>query len=256
MTRPGKVCLVGAGPGDPELITLKAIRVLGAADIVLVDDLVNPAVLVHVRDGARVVNVGKRGGCASTPQTYIERLMIAEARAGRAVVRLKGGDPCMFGRGGEEMAALSAAGIAVEVVNGITSGMAAATSAGIALTHRDHAHGVVFVTGHAAASSNGPDWSALARSNLTLVIYMGVSRCAELQRSLLEAGMAADMPVVIVQNASRGDELRIASQLHTLATDVRAHGIASPAIFIAGRAARLAAEELYTGGLHTLRASS
>ena len=252
----GKVLLVGAGPGDPELLTLKAVRALGSADVILVDDLVHPDVLAHAAAHARVIHVGKRGGCASTPQAYIDRLMVAEARAGRTVVRLKGGDPCMFGRGGEEMAALSAAGIAVEIVNGITSGMAAATSAGVALTHRDRAHGVAFVTGHAAPSNDGPDWDALVRSKLTLVIYMGVSRCAELQRALLEAGMAADMPVVIVQNASRSDEQRIASQLQTLATDMHAHRIGSPAIIIAGRAATTAAQALYTGGFHTLRASS
>ncbi|MGE5523114.1 MAG: uroporphyrinogen-III C-methyltransferase [Rhodospirillaceae bacterium] len=245
MVRSGKVYLVGAGPGDPELLTLKAVRVLGLADVILVDDLVHPEVLGHAAAHARVVHVGKRGGCVSTPQAYIERLMVAEARAGRTVVRLKGGDPYMFGRGGEEVATLAAAGIEVEVINGITSGMAAATSAGIALTHRDHAHGVAFVTGH-AASGDGLDWSALVRSELTLVIYMGVSRCAELQQSLLDAGMVSDMPIVIVQNASRGDERRLVSRLHALATDVRAHRVASPAIFIAGRAAALAAERLCT----------
>lgn len=255
MVRSGKVYLVGAGPGDPELLTLKAVRVLGCADVILVDDLVHPEVLGHAAPPARVVHVGKRGGCASTPQAYIERLMVAEARAGRTVVRLKGGDPCMFGRGGEEVAALREAGIAVEVVNGITSGMAAATSAGIALTHRDHAHGVAFVTGHAACGA-GPDWTALVRSGLTLVIYMGVSRCAELQRELLDAGMASDMPIVIVQNASRADERSIASQLHTLAADVRTHRVASPAIFIAGRTAALAARRLDTTAYAAQRASS
>ncbi|HWI15475.1 MAG TPA: uroporphyrinogen-III C-methyltransferase [Burkholderiales bacterium] len=250
----GKVTLVGAGPGDPELLTLKAVRAIREAEVILVDDLVHRDVLAHAATHARVIRVGKRGGCASTPQAYIERLMIAEARAGKRVVRLKGGDPCMFGRGGEEVAALADAGIEADVVNGITSGLAAATSAGIALTHREHAHGVAFVTGH-AASGAGPDWNALVRSRLTLVIYMGVSRCAELQQSLLEAGMASDMPVVIVQNASRDDERRIASRLHTLATDVRAHEVASPAILIAGRAAALAAERLYTTAYRTLHAS-
>ena len=252
----GKVLLVGAGPGDPELLTLKAVRALSQADVILVDDLVHRDVLAHAAPRARVIHVGKRGGCASTPQAYIERLMIAEARAGRSVVRLKGGDPCMVGRGGEEMAVLSAAGIAVEIVNGITSGMAAATSAGVALTHRDHAHGVVFVTGHASPCSDGPDWHALVRSKVTLVIYMGVARCAELQRALLEAGMAPDMPIVVVQNASRNDEQRIASQLHTLVTDMRTHAIGSPAIIIAGRTASGAALALYTEGFHTLHASS
>jgi len=237
MTRSGKAYLVGAGPGDPELLTLKAVRALKQADVLLVDDLVHPDVLEHASPNARIVHVGKRGGCASTPQAYIERLMVAEARAGRTVVRLKGGDPCMFGRGGEEIAVLTAAGIEVDVVNGITSGIAAATGAGIALTHRDHAHGVAFVTGH-AASGTGPDWHALVRSGLTLVIYMGVARCAELERALLAAGMPADMPAAIVQNASRSDQRVVATRLDGLSADVEAHRIGSPAIFIVGRAAR------------------
>src|SRR5918997_6725024 len=120
MAEPGKVWLVGAGPGDPELLTLKAVRVLASADVVLVDDLVNRAILVHIREGARVIKVGKRGGCKSTPQAFIEKLMVAEAQAGRTVVRLKGGDPCIFGRGGEEAEALTRAGIDCEIVNGIT----------------------------------------------------------------------------------------------------------------------------------------
>jgi uroporphyrin-III C-methyltransferase len=237
---PGKAWLVGAGPGDPELLTLKAVRVLASADVVLADDLVHPDVLAHAPARARIVHVGKRGGCVSTPQAYIERLMIAEARAGRTVVRLKGGDPCLFGRGGEEVAALAAAGIATEVVNGITSGMAAATAAGVALTHREHAHGVAFVTGHAAAGA-GPDWHALVSANLTLVVYMGVSRCVELQRALLDGGMDSDMPAVVVQNASRSDERRLATRLDRLASDVAAHGIGSPAIFVVGRTAGHAA---------------
>ncbi|HET7158774.1 MAG TPA: uroporphyrinogen-III C-methyltransferase, partial [Burkholderiales bacterium] len=126
MKHSGRVYLVGAGPGDPELLTLKAVRVLGNADVVLVDDLVNRAVLVHIREGARVIKVGKRGGCKSTPQAFIERLLIAEAKAGRNVVRLKGGDPFIFGRGGEEIDALARSGVEYEVVNGITSGLAAA----------------------------------------------------------------------------------------------------------------------------------
>jgi uroporphyrin-III C-methyltransferase len=136
-----KVYLVGAGPGDPELLTLKALRVLGAADVVLVDDLVNRAILVHVREGARIVKVGKRGGCRSTPQAFIEGLMIAEAKAGRRVVRLKGGDPFIFGRGGEEIEALERAGIQCEVVNAITSALAAATAARVPRRARDRESG-------------------------------------------------------------------------------------------------------------------
>lgn len=176
MNRCGKVWLVGAGPGDPELLTLKAVRVLGLADVLLVDDLVNPALLVHRHADARVVQVGKHGGCKSTPQAFIEKLLVAEAKRGQCVVRLKGGDPFMFGCGGEECAALEAAGIEYEVVNGITSGIAAPAALGIPLTHRAAGRGVAFVTGHASADEQ-VDWAALARSGLTLVIYMGVAQC-------------------------------------------------------------------------------
>lgn len=245
----GKVWLVGAGPGDPELLTLKAVRALAEADVVLVDDLVNEAVLAHVRATARIVRVGKRGGCVSTPQAYIERLMIAEARAGRIVARLKGGDPCLFGRAGEELAALRAAGIRVDIVNGITSGAAAATAAGIPLTHRAHTHGVAFVTAH-AADGEDPDWAALVRSGLTLVIYMGVARCAAFSRALLDGGMRADMPVAIVQQASGATERRLLSRLDRLVADVAHHRVASPAIFIVGsvvtEAAVLALETVHT----------
>ena len=155
-TLPGQVTLVGAGPGDPELLTLKAAKALAAATVVFVDDLVSDAIVQLAPAGARIVYVGKRGGCKSTPQAFIEKLMIAAAREGETVVRLKGGDPFIFGRGGEEVEHLQAAGIAVRVVNGITSGLAAATSLGVPLTHRDHAHGVVFVTGHARPGDAGP----------------------------------------------------------------------------------------------------
>src|SRR6478609_8673345 len=158
----GKVTLVGAGPGDPELLTLKALKAIQAATVLLVDDLVNPEVLAHASPDARVIHVGKRGGCKSTPQAFIERLMLMAAREGETVVRLKGGDPFIFGRGGEEVEHLRAAGIHVEVVNGITAGLAAVTSLGVPLTHREHAQGVVFATGHAHAGSQGADWRALA----------------------------------------------------------------------------------------------
>src|SRR5258706_9381271 len=138
----GKVWLIGAGPGDPELITLKAVRVLGAADVILVDDLVDRRVLAHVRPGARVIEVGKRGGCKSTPQAFIEKLMVRLARRGAVVARLKGGDPFVFGRGGEELAALRAAGLEAEAVCGITAGLAAPAALGIPVTHRDAARGV------------------------------------------------------------------------------------------------------------------
>src|SRR6478736_5666178 len=158
----GKVTLVGAGPGDPELLTLKALKAIRSATVLLVDDLVSPEIVAMAKPGARVIHVGKRGGCKSTPQAFIEKLMVMAAREGENVVRLKGGDPFIFGRGGEEMEHLREAGIEVEVINGITSGLAAVTALGVPLTHREHAHGVVFVTGHAHAGSQGADWRALA----------------------------------------------------------------------------------------------
>ena len=145
----GKVTLVGAGPGDPELLTLKALKAIQAATVLLVDDLVSPEVVAHAPPHARIIRVGKRGGCKSTPQAFIEKLMVMAAREGENVVRLKGGDPFIFGRGGEEVEHLRAAGVHVEVVNGITSGLAAVTSLGVPLTHREHAQGVIFLTGHA-----------------------------------------------------------------------------------------------------------
>src|SRR5204863_8817433 len=154
----GKVWLIGAGPGDPELMTLKAARTLREADIVLIDDLVSRGCLAHARSDAKVIEVGKRGGCKSTPQEFIERLMVQYAQQGKNVVRLKGGDPFVFGRGGEELEALRAAGIDAEVIPGITAGLAS----GIPVTHRDAARGVIFVTGHTKDGAE-PDWQALAR---------------------------------------------------------------------------------------------
>ena len=249
--RPGKVWLVGAGPGDPELLTLKAVRVLGIADVVLVDDLVNRAILVHVREGARVIKVGKRGGCKSTPQAFIERLMIAEARAGNTVVRLKGGDPFIFGRGGEEAEALQAAGIRCEIVNGITSGLAAASSATVPLTHRELAQGVAFVTAH-AAGENEPDWAALVKTRLTLVIYMGVSRVGALEKAVIEAGLAGSTPVLVVENASLPRERQLRTRMDRLAHDVAAHEIASPAIMVIGEVAREKSEELQSKNANVL----
>jgi uroporphyrin-III C-methyltransferase len=232
----GKVWLVGAGPGDPELLTLKAVRVLGSADVVLVDDLVNRAILVHVREGARVIKVGKRGGCKSTPQDFIERLLVAEAKAGRVVVRLKGGDPFIFGRGGEELETLARAGVECEVVNGITSGLAAATNAGVPLTRRDCTRGVTFVTAHSAERE--PDWAALVKTGMTLVVYMGVARCVKVQAALLAAGMPRRTPAAVIQDASLPRERRLRTTLERLSADIASHEIASPAIMVIGEVAR------------------
>lgn len=239
VANPGKVYLVGAGPGDPELLTLKAARVLGEADVVLIDDLVNSAMLAHARVDARIVHVGKRGGCKSTPQAFIEKLLVAEARHGNVVVRLKGGDPFVFGRGGEEVAALAAAGVACEVVNGISAGIAAPTMLGIPVTHRDAGRGVAFVTGHARGGEK-VNWAALARSGLTLVIYMGVAQCEHIVAELLAGGMYADTPAVAIQNATLPDQRSVTSRLDYLATDIRAGEITSPAILVIGKVVDLA----------------
>ncbi|MBU3739308.1 MAG: uroporphyrinogen-III C-methyltransferase, partial [Rhodoferax sp.] len=175
-SRSGRCSLVGAGPGDPDLLTLKALRAIQSATLLLVDDLVDDATVALATPGTRIVHVGKRGGCQSTPQAFITRLMVSAALAGDTVVRLKGGDPFIFGRGGEELDELRRAGIEVEVINGITTGLYVGTALGTALTHRERAHGVVFVTGHAHTGHGGVDWTGLAttahQARLTLVIYM------------------------------------------------------------------------------------
>ena len=231
-----KVWLVGAGPGDPELLTLKAVRILGKADVALVDDLVNPAVLTHLRPGTRVIHVGKRGGCKSTPQAFIEKRLVAEARAGHRVVRLKGGDPFVFGRGGEETAALDAAGIRWDVVSGITAGIAAPAAAGIPVTHRDAGRGVAFITGHSHDGA-AVDWEALARSGLTLVIYMGIARCEDIVAGLLEGGLRADLPAAVIQHATLPQQRVVATTLSGLPADIATHGIGSPAILVIGEVA-------------------
>jgi uroporphyrin-III C-methyltransferase len=237
----GTCTLVGAGPGDPELLTLKAVKAIQAATVLLVDDLVNDEVLAWARPGARIVHVGKRGGCKSTPQAFIERLMITAVREGEHVVRLKGGDPFIFGRGGEEVEHLREAGIACQVVNGITAGLAAVTSLGVPLTHREHAHGVVFVTGHAKADDVKIDWRALAATardaRLTLVVYMGVSGVAHIQEALL-SGLPATTPVAIVQSASLPHQRHAVATLGTLAQTVALERLASPSVIVVGDVVR------------------
>jgi uroporphyrin-III C-methyltransferase len=231
---------VGAGPGDPELLTLKALKAIRQATVLLVDDLVGDAVLELALKGRkrrpRIVQVGKRGGCASTPQAFIERLMIAEAQRGERVVRLKGGDPFVFGRGGEEAEHLRAAGLEVEVVNGITSGLAAATALGVPLTHRAHAHGVMFVTGHARQGGAELDWATLgaaAAQGLTLVVYMGMSQVERLQSGLLRT-LPADTPAAAVQHASLPQQRELVTTLGELPRALRRHGLGSPAILVVG----------------------
>lgn len=237
----GKVTLVGAGPGDPELLTLKALKAIEAATVLFVDDLVSPEVVAHAPKTARIVYVGKRGGCKSTPQAFIEKLMLMAAREGEEVVRLKGGDPFIFGRGGEEVEHLRAAGIEVEIVNGITSGLAAATSLGVPLTHRDHAQGVIFLTGHAQNGPAAVDWKSLARAardaRLTLVIYMGVRSAAHIQEELCTA-LPASTPVAIVQRASLPDQRHAVTTLGELAATIERESLASPSVIVVGDVVR------------------
>lgn len=237
----GSCTLVGAGPGDPELLTLKAVKAIGRATVLLVDDLVNPAILDHASPDARIVHVGKRGGCKSTPQAFIEKLMVTETLAGEHVVRLKGGDPFIFGRGGEEIEALRRAGVEATVVNGITSGLAGLTALNTSLTHRDHAHGVVFITGHAKPGDAGTDWRQLARTahdaKLTLVIYMGISGSEHIQQELLH-GLPAHTPSVVIQNASLPHQRHAVTTLGELRRTIDDHQLASPSIIVIGDVVR------------------
>ena len=237
----GRVTLVGAGPGDPELLTLKAVRAIQAASVILVDDLVGDGVLAHARPDARITYVGKRGGCQSTPQATIEQLMLQAALAGENVVRLKGGDPFIFGRGGEEVDSLRRAGIEPVVVNGITAGLAALSSLGAPLTHREHAQGVVFVTGHPQKDGPGLDWARLGESarelRLTLVIYMGISSAARIQAGLLTA-LPADTPVAVIERASLPAQRQCVTRLGDLLADLRQCGLGSPAVVVVGDVVR------------------
>lgn len=239
----GKVYLIGAGPGDPELLTLKAVRVLGLCDVLLIDDLVDPAMLAHARPHARIVRVGKRGGCRSTPQAFIDRLMRRCARAGLTVGRVKGGDPFVFGRGGEEKQAMARAGITCEVVSGLSSGITVPASLGVPVTHRDLACGVTFVTGHARTDGQPgrePDWPALARCGTTLVIYMGMRTLGGITRALIDGGLPAGTPACAIQNGTRDDQRNVIATVATLANEVLAARLGSPAIVVIGEVVRLA----------------
>ena len=235
----GRASLVGAGPGDPELLTLKALRVLKRADVILHDKLVNPEILDLARRDARRIDVGKRCGRHPLSQAAINRLIVEHARAGAHVVRLKGGDPSLFARGGEELESLRAAGVEVEVVPGISAAFAAAASLGVPLTHRGVARGLHLVTGHGAGGEGLPahDWKALAASGGTLAVYMGSKTLPELARRLLEAGLPAATPAVAVESASLPGERRIRSTLGGIAAAVAEAAVEGPTLV--GRLARV-----------------
>ena len=236
---PGVVWLVGAGPGDPELLTLKALRVLGTADVVVHDGLVSDEILDMAPSQARRISVAKRKSRHSYAQDEINKMLVAFAREGLTVVRLKGGDPFMFGRGGEELEACREAGINCHVVPGVTAALAASAGAGAPLTHRGLAQAVTFVTGHAAQGVEPDlDWASLARVNQTLVIYMGLSTAAMIAARLMAAGRIGSTPTLIVENASRADERRIATTLAELSS--AAKSVTGPALLIVGEAMSLA----------------
>ena len=233
----GFVSLVGAGPGDPDLLTVKALRCIQQADVVVFDRLVSDDILQLIPKSVARYDVGKRCGQHSLKQEDISELLVTLAGKYKRIVRLKGGDPYVFGRGGEEVENLQAAGIRVSVINGITSGLAAVTSLNVPLTHREHAHGVVFVTGHAKPGDAGTDWRALAhaahQAKLTLVIYMGVSGIAHIQNELLY-GLPENTPVAVVQNASLPTQRHAVCTLGELQTTINRDGLASPSVIVVG----------------------
>jgi uroporphyrin-III C-methyltransferase len=224
------------------------VRALAQCDVLFVDDLVHPDVLRHARADTRRVAVGKRGGCRSTPQEFIERRMVRYARAGFIVGRVKGGDPFIFGRGGEELLALENAGIEVEIIPGITAGAAVPAALGIPVTHRDFSRGVTFVTGHTKDGS-ALDYAALANCGTTLVIYMGIARLPAIAAGLLAAGMPDATPACAIRNGTLPDCSSVVSTLDRLAVDVAAARLASPAIVVIGEVVRMAR----TGALPAVR---
>ncbi len=237
--RAGRVWLVGAGPGDPDLLTIKALKALQGADVVVHDGLVSDEILELAPAAAQRISVAKRKSRHSYAQDEINRMLVAFALEGLNVVRLKGGDPFIFGRGGEELEACRAAGVECVVVPGVTAALAAGAGAGAPLTHRGSAQAVTFVTGHAAAGAEPDlDWVSLARANQTVVIYMGLSMAAPIAARLMAAGREGSTPALIVENASRADERRILTTLGGIAEAVA--GLSGPALLMVGEAMALA----------------
>ncbi|MBB1251589.1 uroporphyrinogen-III C-methyltransferase [Rhizobium sp. G21] len=241
----GSVILVGAGPGDAELLTLKAMRALQSADVILFDDLVSPEVLELARREAKRFLVGKRGGRESCKQDDINDMMVRFAKAGNRVVRLKSGDPMIFGRAGEEIQLLQQEGIAVDVVPGVTAASAMAAALKTSLTHRDHAQQVRFVTGH-SKNHDLPrtiDWASLAKPHQTSIFYMGGRMAGQIEQRLREEGMPADMPVVILSSVSRTTERRWAGRLEDLGATMGRIGVDEPVLIGVGQVFGAAMED-------------
>jgi uroporphyrin-III C-methyltransferase len=239
----GKVYLVGAGPGDPELLTVRAARMIGEADVVVYDRLVPQSILATVRDGVTRINVGKQAGFHPVPQVEINNILVRLARAGHTVVRLKGGDPFIFGRGSEEAASLEAAGISYEIIPGITAAQGCAAAARIPLTHRDLATGVRYVTGHRKADEPlDLDWASLADPETTLVVYMGLTNIENIAGNLIAQGLPARTPVLAVCQGTTSHEQQLCTRLGALAAEVRNAAFTGPVLFIIGRVAGIALE--------------
>lgn len=239
-TREGSVALVGAGPGDAGLLTLRALRLLNEADVILHDRLVSKEVLALARRDAEFIEVAKESGKHHTTQEGIHSLLLEHAQAGRRVVRLKGGDPFIFGRGGEECEVLRAHDIPYEIVPGITAALACAAYAGIPLTHRDHAQSLRFVTAHCAKSEDSLDWQQLAAEKQTLAVYMGVASLERLQDKLIAHGRDANTPIALIENGSRPEQRVVVGTLENLSQRALQHEIKSPALLIIGEVAAFA----------------
>ncbi|NJL64605.1 MAG: uroporphyrinogen-III C-methyltransferase [Methylacidiphilales bacterium] len=237
----GKVYLVGAGPGDPGLVTIKAKGLLECADVVIYDALVSESILAMINPLAEKINAGKRKGQHSLLQEETTELLLEKARVCAVVVRLKGGDPFIFGRGGEEMAELIQAGVSVEIVPGITSGIAAPAYAGIPLTHRLYSSSVTFVTGHEAAGKYRPavNWQAVAQGSETIVIYMGIHNLGYIVDELTKAGLSMETPIALVRWGTRPEQEELIGELGTIVEEVEKVGFRAPAIVVIGSVVKM-----------------
>jgi uroporphyrin-III C-methyltransferase/precorrin-2 dehydrogenase/sirohydrochlorin ferrochelatase/uroporphyrin-III C-methyltransferase len=243
------VALVGAGPGDPELLTLKAWRLITSAEVVLYDRLVSPEILAMIPDTAEMIHVGKQRANHALPQDQINQRLVDLARQGRKVVRLKGGDPFIFGRGGEEIETLADAGVRFQVVPGITAASGCAAYAGIPLTHRDHAQSVRFVTGHLKNDTCDLPWKDFVQNNQTLVFYMGLVGLPIICRQLVAHGMSQDMPVALVSRGTTRDQRVVTGNLGNIVTRVEAEAVQAPTLVIIGQVVSLRERLDWVGGL-------
>ncbi|MGA9393701.1 MAG: uroporphyrinogen-III C-methyltransferase [Azonexus sp.] len=235
----GKVWLIGAGPGDPDLLTVKAARLIAQADVLVFDHLVGDGIMDLARADARRIYAGKEASKHTLPQEAINKLLVDLAREGLEVVRLKGGDPFIFGRGGEELETLAASGIPFEVVPGVTAASGCAAYSGFPLTHRDHAQAVTFVTGHLKDHTVNLDWPALARPNQTIVFYMGIGAAAEICRQMIKHGLPPQTPAAVVRNGTLPKQQTLLATLETLPQRIAEAGVTPPALIVVGSVVNL-----------------